>query len=86
MYVIVVYDVDATRVSRVNRFLKRYVMWVQNSVFEGEISDRLLGDMISRLKRIVEEKDSFVIYTFRTKSYTNKILLGDQRSSLSNVI
>ncbi|MEM0134811.1 MAG: CRISPR-associated endonuclease Cas2 [Thermoplasmatales archaeon] len=86
MYIIVVYDVDAARVSRVNRFLKRYVMWVQNSVFEGEISDRLLNDMISRLKKLVEKKDSFVIYTFRTKSYTSKILLGEQRSSLSNVI
>ena len=86
MYVIVVYDVEVARVSRVNRFLKRYIMWVQNSVFEGEISDRLFGDMVSRLKKIVEENDSFVIYTFRTISYTDKILLGKQKSSLSNVI
>ncbi|MEM3862427.1 MAG: CRISPR-associated endonuclease Cas2, partial [Thermoplasmatales archaeon] len=32
MYVILVYDVDETRVSSVNKLLKKYLLWVQNSV------------------------------------------------------
>lgn len=86
MYIIVVYDIDASRVSKVNKLLKRYIVWVQNSVFEGEIGEKLLDDMIKRLKRIIKDSDSVIIYTFRAKSYTDRLLLGEEKGSISNVI
>jgi len=86
VYAIVVYDVDETRVGKVNRFLKKYILWVQNSVFEGELTEKLFEDMMSRLKKIAEDTDSFVVYTFKTKSYTSKTTIGRQKSSLDNVI
>ena len=42
MYVIIVYDVEVERVDKVRKFLRMYLHWRQNSVFEGEISDAQL--------------------------------------------
>ncbi|MDK2781745.1 MAG: CRISPR-associated protein Cas2 [Archaeoglobi archaeon] len=35
LYVIIAYDVNVQRVNRVKKFLRMYLNWVQNSVFEG---------------------------------------------------
>lgn len=40
MYVIIVYDIEEDRVDRVNKILKRFLNWRQNSVFEGELAAR----------------------------------------------
>ena len=39
MYYLIVYDADISRVNKINKFLKRYLNWIQNSVFEGELND-----------------------------------------------
>ena len=51
MYIILVYDVYEARVGKVNKYLKKYLLWRQNSVFEGEISDTLIEQMIKGLKK-----------------------------------
>jgi CRISPR-associated protein Cas2 len=69
MYLIVVYDVNEERVGKVNRYLKRYLLWRQNSVFEGEISETLINIMIKGIKKIIEGENSLIIYKFKVKSY-----------------
>ena len=39
MYLILVYDVGVERVAKVCKTLRRRLTWVQNSVFEGEVSE-----------------------------------------------
>jgi CRISPR-associated protein Cas2 len=64
MYYIVVYDVEEKRVARVCKFLRRYLHWVQNSVFEGELSEGKFMEMKFKLSQIIDPKvDSVVIYT-----------------------
>ena len=38
MYVIIVYDIDVKRVAKVCKYLRQHLNWVQNSVFEGELT------------------------------------------------
>jgi CRISPR-associated protein Cas2 len=38
MYVIMVYDVNQARLGKVLKIGRRYLVWVQNSVLEGELS------------------------------------------------
>lgn len=38
MYIVVVYDVGVERVNKVKKFLRMHLNWVQNSVFEGEVT------------------------------------------------
>ena len=40
MYVIIVYDINVDRVNKVKSFLRQYLFWIQNSVFEGELLNR----------------------------------------------
>ena len=86
MYVIIVYDVDVSRVVRINKFLKRYLLWVQNSVFEGEITETLLAELIKRIEKMVQGTDSIIIYKLRTESYLERQLIGYDFGRKNNVI
>ena len=86
MYIILVYDIDQSRVGRANRLLKAYIMWVQNSVFEGEISDGTFERMMKKLGKLVKDRDCVIVYKFRAKSYFEKQTVGVEKGSTDNVI
>ncbi len=86
MYIILVYDVNAERVSKVNKYLKKYLLWRQNSVFEGEISGSLIDSMIRGIKKIIKEEDSVIIYKFMVKSYIENIVIGSEKGDYGNII
>ncbi len=70
MYVIVVYDVGIERVDSVRHILKRYLTWIQNSVFEGEISIGKLEEMRILISYIInKEKDSVIVYSLNNPSW-----------------
>ncbi len=87
MYCLVVYDVDIKRVDRVHKFLRQYLFWVQNSVFEGELTLKELREITERLKSIIDEShDSVVIYTFKHESVLTKMILGQNKNKFSNIL
>ena len=53
MYVILVYDFGERRVGKMLKLCRRYLNWIQNSVFEGEISE-------ARLKELLMKCDDFM--------------------------
>ena len=38
-YIILVYDIQQKRVGQMLKLCRQYLNWIQNSVFEGELSD-----------------------------------------------
>ena len=87
MFVIVVYDVNERRVAKYLKTLRRYLTWVQRSVFEGEIEEAGLRKMKSEIGRfMVRDEDSVVIYKFRTKQYYEREEMGVPRQSSENQI
>jgi CRISPR-associated protein Cas2 len=86
MYVIIVYDVDVSRVARINKFLKRYLLWVQNSVFEGEISETLFAELIKRVEKMIQDTDSIIVYKLKAESYIDRHLIGYDFGRKNNVI
>jgi CRISPR-associated protein Cas2 len=77
MNVILVYDIKEERVQKVLKTCRKYLHWVQNSVFEGEISPAKLEKLKIELKKIInEDEDSVIIYTFRTAWYTGREIIG----------
>lgn len=82
MFVIVVYDVNEARVGKYLKTLRKYLTWVQNSVFEGEIEEAGLRKLKGEIGRLmVKDQDSVVIYKFRTKQYYEREVLGLPRQS-----
>lgn len=77
MFVILVYDVNEKRVAKVLKTSRKYLYWVQNSVLEGEISEANFRLLKNDLKKIVnEDEDSLIFYTSRTKSYSDREIMG----------
>jgi CRISPR-associated protein Cas2 len=87
MYALIVYDVEVKRVSRVHKFLKRHLNWVQNSVFEGELTESQIEAVRSGLHRlIVSDLDSILIYTAREERWLKKEVVGRERGKTSNLL
>ena len=55
MYVILIYDVNVKRVSKMLKLCRQYLCWIQNSVFEGEISEAKLQELCNKIRTIIAE-------------------------------
>jgi CRISPR-associated protein Cas2 len=87
MYVIIVYDVNVDRVNHVKKFLRRYLTWIQNSVFEGELSPSDLEEVKMGLKDIInKDEDMIVIYCLPTDKSLKREIIGMDKSSFSEII
>lgn len=60
---------------------RKYLQWVQNSVFEGEVSDAGYEKMILELRTIIkiESEDSIVVYKFRHMKYYDRCVYGTDK-------
>lgn len=87
MYVIAVYDCGQKRVGKMLKLCRRYLNWIQNSVFEGEITEVRLEELKTAAQNIMnEEKDSFIIFKTRQEKWLDKEVVGKERNSLSNFL
>ncbi len=87
MYVIIVYDVNVERVEKIYHYLRRYMDWVQNSVFEGELTESQFKRIKHDLKKIInEEEDSVRFYILRTKELLKTETMGVEKALLSTII
>jgi len=87
MYVLLVYDVEVKRVVKVHKFLKRHLHWVQNSVFEGELTDAQIETVKAGLRRLLDdEADSVLLYTARDQRWLAKEVMGRERSAVTNLL
>ncbi|NPA80254.1 MAG: CRISPR-associated endonuclease Cas2 [Thermotogae bacterium] len=87
MFVILVYDVGVERVAKVHKICKRYLTWVQNSVFEGELTRAQLRSLKAELRSAIDdEHDSVLFYKFRTKAYYRRESMGVKRPSSEDFI
>jgi CRISPR-associated protein Cas2 len=80
MNAILVYDINEERVQKVMKICRKYLHHVQNSVFEGEISAAKLEQLKLELNKVINtEKDSIIIYTFRTNWYSKREIIGVEK-------
>ena len=87
MYCILVYDMNVKRVGKMLKLCRRYLNWIQNSVFEGELSEVKLKELVFQAKGIMdEEEDSLIIFAGRDKKWLNKQIVGKERMSLDNFL
>jgi len=87
MYVIIVYDIGVERVNKVCNFLRCFLSWVQNSVFEGELTDSQLMRIEKGLKEIIDESvDSVRIYILRSAEAMKVKTLGVEKAQLGTII
>ncbi len=83
MYVILVYDInlddkEGNRVLRnVFKICKKYLVHIQNSVFEGELLESQALKLKSELDEYIrEKKDSVILFKSRNQRWMEKEFLG----------
>ncbi|MEY4539826.1 MAG: hypothetical protein RLZZ306_1583 [Bacteroidota bacterium] len=87
MYVILVYDMGEKRVGKMLKHCRKYLNWIQNSVFEGEITEVKLKEMVFDAKKIMkEEEDSLIIFKSRNERWLDKEVIGQERMSTDNFL
>jgi CRISPR-associated protein Cas2 len=87
MYVILVYDMGEKRVGKMLKHCRKYLNWIQNSVFEGEISEVKLKEMVVGAKKIMnEETDSLIMFKSRNEKWLDKEVVGVERMVIDNFL
>jgi CRISPR-associated protein Cas2 len=87
MYVILVYDIGEKRVGKMLKLCRKYLNWIQNSVFEGEITDVRLEELKIRASLIMKEDlDSLIIFKNRQEKWLDKEVIGQERNPLDTIL
>ncbi len=87
MYVILVYDIGEKRVGKMLKLCRQYLNWIQNSVFEGEITEVKLMELKGKAKKIMDEKsDSMIIFSSQNTHWMNKEIVGKELNDLDNFL
>lgn len=86
-YLIITYDIGEERVNKVRKILKKYFMWVQNSVFEGDITaGRLQKCRLELTKTIDAEEDSIYFYSLENRLNYKKTVMGVEKELTGNIL
>jgi len=87
MYVLIVYDIAENRVAKVCKYLRQHLTWVQNSVFEGELTVAQLEKVKIGLKKIIStDYDSVIFYIASDEKWLNKHKLGKEKNTTNSLI
>ncbi len=87
MYCILVYDVASEKTGKMLRLCRKYLNWIQNSVFEGNITQIKLQELIFEAKKIMnEEVDSLIIFTTRDENWLYKQVIGKDKNPLDTIL
>lgn len=90
MYVILVYDIKGDDngqkvLAKTFKICKRYLTYIQNSVFEGELSEAQILQLQYELKNIVrKELDSVILFKSRNNRWLEKEFWANQEDKTSN--
>lgn len=83
MYVILVYDINLEEkegqkvLRKVFKTCKKYLVHIQNSVFEGELLESQAIKLKAELDQYIrEDKDSVILFKSRSQKWLDKEFLG----------
>ena len=84
MFVILVYDCAQKKDRKALKICRKYLIHIQNSVFEGELSYKALTRLKNELYNVLDaEKDSLIIYEFENNRNVSKTEYGIRAQDFS---
>ena len=87
MYCIITYDVAVDRIDAVRITIKQYLNWIQNSVFEGDISVSNLAELKSKISGLIDaDEDSVLVFTVNNPTWLKRAVIGIDKNELDNII
>lgn len=87
MYVIIAYDIGIERLDAVRRILKQYLTWVQNSAFEGELSEGKLEEIRLKVNTVIDpDVDSIVVYSVDNPLWIKRRIWGREKGAPESIL
>ncbi|MBU9724878.1 CRISPR-associated endonuclease Cas2 [Diplocloster modestus] len=87
MFVILVYDVNEKRVAKALKTCRKYLTWIQNSVFEGDIGEANLKKLKLELNKMLHnDEDSVILYRFESLNYSRREVIGQEKNAQEFII
>lgn len=87
MYIILVYDVAEKRVGKMLKLCRKYLHWIQNSVFEGELSEAQLAELKFKASKIMDDEiDSIIIFKSRNDKWLDKEIIGVEKNTTDIIL
>lgn len=88
MYYILAYDITSPkRLPKALKLCRRYLNWVQNSVFEGELTTTQFDKLKKAFSDLIDKKeDSVIFYCARIPEVVDRQVLGIEKNELTNFI
>lgn len=92
MYVILVYDIlcddkGKNVLPKIFKICKKYLVHIQNSVFEGDLSKSNAIALKKELAQYVrKDKDSVIMFHTREERWLSKEFLGKEEDKTSNFL
>lgn len=69
------------------KLCRQYLNWIQNSVFEGEITEVKLKELLFKAEEIMQmDSDSLIIFTSRQEKWLDKRIIGEEKNPLDNIL
>lgn len=70
------------------KLCRSYLHHIQNSVFEGEITEARLEELKIRAKKIMneEDEDSLILFKSRNEKWLDKEIVGREKRPVDNVL
>ncbi|MDD3160144.1 MAG: CRISPR-associated endonuclease Cas2 [Candidatus ainarchaeum sp.] len=87
MYLILVYDINVERTTKILKLCRKYLNHIQNSVFEGEITESNFSEFKLKINEIIDKtQDSIIIFRLWDNKYYKKEIIGFEKNSCENLI
>lgn len=93
MYIILMYDINTLtkkgrrNLTKIHKNCKKYLTHIQNSVFEGSITEANIKKLEMELKEFInKETDSVIIFKSREEKWMQKQFWGKVDDATSNFL
>jgi len=87
MYIIAVYDINEKRVVNILKIFRKYLTWIQKSVFEGELTEGQFAQLKAELKKKMNsEEDSVIFFSTSHSKWIDKEVLGLEKNPTNNIL
>ncbi|MEJ5305718.1 MAG: CRISPR-associated endonuclease Cas2 [Ignavibacteria bacterium] len=85
VFYIAVYDIaDEKRLPKVLKIFRKYMNWVQNSAFEGELNSKQFHALVNELLGVIKkDQDSIIFYHAEEQKHIGKKVVGIEKNEIT---
>jgi CRISPR-associated protein Cas2 len=84
--VILVYDTAVRHNPKALRTCRRYLHWVQRSVFEGQLTPAQLRQLHADLKAVLDGLDSVIVYRVDGPATLTREVWGHEYGNIDSIL